>query len=91
MDLALGVDKDAAIEHYETAYTEDGGCEELDGKFVFHLCEFLKFFANICRFRGVLLVKNDQKCILGWFFAENGQNFANSFLGEIKFRTEFGV
>ena len=33
MDLALGVDEDAAVEHYEATYTEDGGGEELDGKF----------------------------------------------------------
>ena len=27
VDLALGVDKDAAIEHYETTDGEDGGCQ----------------------------------------------------------------
>jgi hypothetical protein len=37
VDLALGVDEDSAIEHYEATYTEDGGGEELDGKFVFHI------------------------------------------------------
>ena len=37
MDLALGVDEDAAIEHYEATYTEEGSGEELDGKFVFHI------------------------------------------------------
>ena len=40
VDLALGVDKDSAIEHYEATYTEDGGGEELDGKFVFHIDSF---------------------------------------------------
>ena len=33
MDLALRVDEDAAIEHYEATYTEEGGGEELDGEF----------------------------------------------------------
>ena len=33
VDLALGVDEDAAIEHYQAADTEEGGGEELDGEF----------------------------------------------------------
>ena len=37
VDLALGVDEDAAIEHYEAADTEEGGGEELDSEFVFHI------------------------------------------------------
>ena len=31
VDLALGVDEDATKEHYQAAYTEEGGGEELDG------------------------------------------------------------
>ena len=37
VDLALGVDEDAAIEHYQAAEGEDSGGEELDGEFVFHI------------------------------------------------------
>ena len=37
MDLALGVDEDAAKEHYQATYTEEGGGEELDVDFVFHI------------------------------------------------------
>ena len=33
VDLALGVDEDAAKEHYQAAYGKEGGGEELDGEF----------------------------------------------------------
>ena len=53
VDLALGVDEDTAIEHYEATYTEEGGGEELDGKFVFHIVIVL----NSLRLRRIVLIR----------------------------------
>jgi hypothetical protein len=63
----------------------------LDVEFVFHLCEFLKFFANMPWIFRFLLVNFTNRCKLWWFFSKNGQNLTYTLLCASKFDTQFGV
>ena len=40
VDFSARVNIDAAVEHYEAADGKEGGGEELDGEFVFHIDSF---------------------------------------------------